>query len=295
MTMGWKLRNGKAYFYKSVREGTHVRSVYEGGGISGSQAAELERLVREIEAADRAIVRQQVREILEADRPVIEYSRAVALTLKASLTGAGYRQHARGAWRMGRATKAKKTELQPVRGDATPALAVAVPRDHTEGEAREILRRAAEGDTTVMPDIQAMLAGPRRAAWLKCVGDPSEGLRSMLIASIAGNDVFQREAMEEHTTELEKDLTPPEATALERILVRRVVVCWLAVHQAERMEVRNLDKNTPPFLEILQRRIERAHGRLLSSLKALGTAQRLRGGSTTVSVSRTEKLTLKSD
>ncbi|AGA31655.1 hypothetical protein [Singulisphaera acidiphila] len=193
---------------------------------------------------------------------------------------------------MGRATA---TEMQPIDVTST-ATPVRKPREFTTAEVNAIIRLAEAGDRTALPDIRAILSGPRRKYFMEAVGNPGWALRSHIIQSLSGPNLLGQEVMKATISDLEQELTPPDATPLERLLVERAVACWLAIHDAEKVEMDGRGKDiSAQMRELQQRRIDRAHNRFLSALKALGTAQRLKGGSTTVSMSRTDKLTVKSE
>lgn len=288
--MGWQKRgrNGRTYYYKSIRKGDKVTTRYEGSSEFAQLLAEMDALEARLKRIDR--LKRCL--AIEDERRVVRYFRGVEAVFRASLAVAGYHQHARGEWRMSRATG---TELEPIETTGTLVPATE-PKVYTAKEVHEIALRAAEGDKTTVGDIQAILKGPKRAALLKACGNPAFYLRQNIIGQIAGQDLFVNHAISEAAEELEAELTPPDATPIDRLLAERVVVCWLAVNNDERLELRNLSVElSPQMRELLQRRVERANARFLASVKALETTQRLRGGSTTVSMSRTEKLTLKQE
>jgi hypothetical protein len=93
--MGLEIRNGRTYFYRKIREGTKVRSVYEGGGFIASlhaRRADEEKFRKEIE-----------RKTLEAELTELEVMVENALrTGKTALTALylanGYHTHSR-SWR----------------------------------------------------------------------------------------------------------------------------------------------------------------------------------------------------
>jgi hypothetical protein len=75
---------------------------------------------------------------------------------------------------------------------------------------------------------------------------------------------------------MREELGEAAAPPLERLLVRRVVLCWLACHQAEVERVGLLQGQASEVLRAAaERRVDRAHARLLASAKTLATVHRL--------------------
>lgn len=66
----------------------------------------------------------------------------------------------------------------------------------------------------------------------------------------------------------------PKPTPLERLLVERVVTCWLQLHDAQ---LRFIQAESMPIAraEYLQRSLDRYHRRYLSALKMLAVVRRL--------------------
>jgi hypothetical protein len=80
--------------------------------------------------------------------------------------------------------------------------------------------------------------------------------------------------MRQQTAEIRKSLIPADAHPLEELLARRVATCWLAAHIAER---KALLCGGVSFRERewLDRRADRAHRRLLQSIRALATFRKV--------------------
>jgi hypothetical protein len=73
------------------------------------------------------------------------------------------------------------------------------------------------------------------------------------------------------------DLGEGAATPLERLLIKRVGLCWLALHSAEIERGERLRGGPPDLLKAADQRVSRAHARLLTATKALATVRRLLG------------------
>src|SRR5215203_616504 len=97
-------RNGKAYLYRSVRRGGRVTSEYVAGGRDAVIIASLETIDRDKRDYERWRDRKVRRELAELERALDELAADARGLARAALEAAGYRQHARGAWRKRRGT-----------------------------------------------------------------------------------------------------------------------------------------------------------------------------------------------
>ena len=103
--MSLEERNGKLYYYRSVRHGDTVRRVYVGSGELARIAHEGDVAEREAERAAEEHARREAeleRERLEAlAAPVEELSEAADILACAHLIAAGCHRH-KGEWRRAR-------------------------------------------------------------------------------------------------------------------------------------------------------------------------------------------------
>jgi hypothetical protein len=92
--MGWEHRHGRPFYYRKVREGKRVRSIYIGNGEEAYLCSEMveekhhhdqrERMFRESENA--------------IERQLAALNAQTATITKETLTTAGFHQH-KGTWR----------------------------------------------------------------------------------------------------------------------------------------------------------------------------------------------------
>jgi hypothetical protein len=274
--MGWKERKGRFYYYKTTRERGEVRTRYVGGGEVGELAAALDLLAGVRRRADRAAAldaeRARLTAMAEADGRLARYCRGVELVNRAAMEVAGLHRHDRARWRKARmGTVAKRKKPAPAGGT------LKAPREFSVDQAQAVMDRANAGDTSALPEIRELLNGDWREPILHCAGSPAAFLTRGLIKTFSGKDgLGVREAMEEQMERLCESLTPPDADPLERLLARRVALCWLAVCAAE-YSASKCDRagTTPAMMDALARRTDRAHGRLLSSVRALATFRKV--------------------
>lgn len=140
---------------------------------------------------------------------------------------------------------------------------------------KPILERAQAGDQTALPELKAILAQfPELAGQF---GDLANHVESGLLDLIAGPSLLARESIRTHLDEMRTDLGIEDATPLEKILIDRVVLTWLQLHQADIEVLERLRGNNVASLSMAftQRRQQQANARLMASIRTLATVRRL--------------------
>jgi hypothetical protein len=144
-----------------------------------------------------------------------------------------------------------------------------------------VFQRAQEGDRNAVPELRRLVRSKRWGGELVFyAGAPEIQLIDALIGRFshgrgAPDNFGIRTAMEERMAALERELTPTDVSPLERLLVKGVVVCWLAWCDAEYAAVWGSQPGaTSREREALGRYSERAHRRLLAAVKALASFRR---------------------
>ena len=150
---------------------------------------------------------------------------------------------------------------------ATPT----VPTDRKEME--KILQRARKGDESVLPAVREMLKDA--GAVDRLGGDLSRMAEQALIRAATGENLSFREALILKLDLLRAELAGPAPAPLERLLVDRVVACWLQLHLADLFLAQQGTKLTLAQAEYHQRTRDRAHQRFLSGIKALALIRKL--------------------
>src|SRR5262249_38804759 len=92
------------------------------------------------------------------------------------------------------------------------------------GELRALLGRAGAGDATALPALRrAFDQNPELVARL---GDLAAHAEQALLALAAGDNLAAREAIARQAADLRGELLEAGSSALERLLVERVALCW---------------------------------------------------------------------
>lgn len=143
--------------------------------------------------------------------------------------------------------------------------------DQTADEFDDLLQRAEEGDETIRPKVQALLTNPAVADLL---GNLARRVQVAIVDGISGGNVAVQEGVKKKVDDMRAELAGPDAGPLERQLVERIITCWLAVHVAE-LKASVYTTLAPDKADYWDRRIDSAHKRHLSAVKALATIRKL--------------------
>jgi len=95
-----------------------------------------------------------------------------------------------------------------------------------------------------------------------------------LIDQAAGNNLVIRETLARKCAALTQELAGPTPSPLERLLVERIVLCWLHLHCAEAIywTLQDLSLRQAAFH---QARISKAQARYLAAIRTLAQVRRL--------------------
>jgi len=126
-----------------------------------------------------------------------------------------------------------------------------------------------------LPDPKAFLAQHPELA--RQIGDLPWQVETSLLDLLCGSDALAREAIHGQLDAMRADLGLAEATPLEKVLIQRVAVTWLQLHQADLEVTAKLLKGggATHAIGCAQKRQQQAHQRWLSSVKTLATVRKL--------------------
>jgi hypothetical protein len=142
-------------------------------------------------------------------------------------------------------------------------------------EVRTVLRRAATGEKEAVALTGKILdATPALAMEL---GDLERNAEKALLAAMtAKDDELARDVFARRLALMRNDLAGASPTPLERLLVNRVVMCWLQLQHADstvaKAETQNITLTQGAYHRDRQ---DRAHKRYLSAIKTLAQVRRL--------------------
>lgn len=249
--MGWENRGGRRYFYRKVRRGRKVASLYIEAG----------RLGEEWTSVNRKVVDLLLKHADADESSFADYFVLVQKLAHAALQAAGYHRHDRGCWRKRRMGEvARSADVQPAE------ISIADQR------ARDVVKRARAGDRSALPELRELFDREPARYMAIGFGDVAQLARDREIRRVAKEDLVSIEAMRRKLDEMEAELAGPSPSPIEKLLAERAALCWF--------QVNSLDVFRPgddaPGIERHESRRDRAHRRYLSALKTLATIRKLR-------------------
>jgi hypothetical protein len=153
---------------------------------------------------------------------------------------------------------------------ATPTVPCGIPDGK---ELEKIVERARKGDETTLPVLRQLFQNPQAVDRLG--GDLARQAEYALIHAAAGKNVALREALYRKLELLRAEVAGPAPAPLERLLVGRVVACWLQLHHADILLAQQAGQMSLQQADYHQRTRDRAHKRYLSAIKTLALVRKL--------------------
>ena len=140
-------------------------------------------------------------------------------------------------------------------------------------ELTKLLKRAERGNTGALAEVaDRMKAHP--TIWRE-VGDLGRLAEQAWIDMTAGKNRLFAEAFSHTIAAIKTELAGPEPSVLERLLVDRVVACWIQIEYADLAYAQLSTALSSGHRDYLQRRQDRAHRRYLSAIRTLAQVRRL--------------------
>jgi len=130
----------------------------------------------------------------------------------------------------------------------------------------DVIDRAQDGDEEALKSLKRVLDEVPKIARIV---DLARDVEHSIVKKISGNDVFTQEALPRNLEAMREEIAGKTPSPLERLLAERITVCWLELQYFEAIYTQNLGNMTISQGDYHQRRIDKAHRRYLSSIKAL--------------------------
>jgi len=99
--MSWEERNGRPYYYRSVREGDRVRKEYAGAGEVAETLAYVDETLRHYRKQEAAWWLEERNRVEDLVAPVLELCVLADIIARAHLIAEGCHKH-KGEWRRAR-------------------------------------------------------------------------------------------------------------------------------------------------------------------------------------------------
>jgi hypothetical protein len=134
-----------------------------------------------------------------------------------------------------------------------------------------LLRRARAGDPSTLDQVRELLALSPETIEL-AGGNLAAEAEAAVVASIAGEDLLQAEAIRQRLAEMRQELEDGRGGLLDRLLVQRLVLAWAVAQDAEVRAARLPEPSCPVSVRAAdyhRRRLDSATRRLTQAARAL--------------------------
>lgn len=160
-------------------------------------------------------------------------------------------------------------------------LVLRTPKHLDSTDIDALTQRAEQGDRAALKELRALVRD-EPAIWQQ-LGNSSKHLEKLWTEKLARDNPLLTESIKKYVDELRKEIEGPDPTPLEGLLVDRIVVCWLEVHQSE-WQLATATDVTTAHISYLDRRLDRAQRRYLQAIKALAQVRKLLGSTTQINI-----------
>ena len=137
--------------------------------------------------------------------------------------------------------------------------------------------KAQAGDERALDQIKARLANLYDQYALEFYGDLAQTTEIALVQKLAGDQLLFREGLHRRADALRKELLGPHPAPLEKILVDRIVCCWLNANYSDAIYAQDRTERDWVQDEYIQKRQGRAQSRFIQACKGLAQVRRLLG------------------
>jgi hypothetical protein len=136
----------------------------------------------------------------------------------------------------------------------------------------ELVARAEIGDEEILPRLREFL--DRRPSIWESAGDVARQAQDAQIALYAGPNLLLRESVERKLDALKDELSVPDQSALEALIIERVMISWLQAGTAD-AQLAQADDVSKATAYTRQRRVDQSNRRFLAASRQLATVRKL--------------------
>jgi hypothetical protein len=141
-------------------------------------------------------------------------------------------------------------------------------------EVSQLIGKAEKGDRKALPALRQWL--DEHPHVVQNCGDLAKVTLDSLVTAVCGTkNLILPEIIKRKMHAMRQELTGPEPSPVDRLLVERIVLCWLHLHYAEARYAQNMQELTLRQSEFHQKRITIAQNRYLSAIRTLAQVRRL--------------------
>ncbi len=145
----------------------------------------------------------------------------------------------------------------------------------TIGKLRELVKKAEKGTKKAVPEIREILREHPHLCWrLSNLSGLTEG--ALIDRMSRDEDLASKELMKRQLACMREEVAGDDPSPLERLLAERVVATWLQVQLFEGIYASSMSKGmTLAQADYHQRRMDKAHNRHLSAVRALAQVRKM--------------------
>ena len=160
--------------------------------------------------------------------------------------------------------------------------------EKTVEKLQDLLRLAERGQEDAVPEIRQILSEHPGLAWRYV--DVAHIAEDALIEEMTEEqDLATKELLRCQLEAMREQIAGKNSSALEQLLSERVVVTGLEVQYFEALYAKYMRNLTIPQAEHHQKRLDRAHGRHLSAIRALAQMRKLLKGTAITQINIADK------
>ena len=125
-----------------------------------------------------------------------------------------------------------------------------------------LMKEAENGDASALSALKERLPEEIDTFLLEEYGELGQTAENALVKAVAGGNLLHVEGLKLKAQQMKEDLAGPHSSPLERLLVERVVCCWILATYADAMYAQGMAGRPWAADECLQRRQDRTQRRL---------------------------------
>jgi hypothetical protein len=144
-----------------------------------------------------------------------------------------------------------------------------------------LIDRIEDGDHKALTLLKEHAPGVIEEA-MTTYGDLGRHVQDQIVGAIAGSNLLQAEGIHAMAETIKTAISDTAPSPLERLIVERIVCCWLQAHCADLMAAQH--HNRVEIAQFYHKQQDRATRRFLSSCKALANVRKLLGPSLQINI-----------